>query len=106
MKHLKDSIDAELLAEKYLDKFKVIDGELYTDNEDMKSVKEFTEELKTSKPNWFNASGVAGSGTTGKQAKSNGDYFTVSELENMSEAMATANIAKVNSSLAYHAKNK
>ena len=103
----KDSIDAELLAGTYKNKVKLIDGKLYTNDDDMTPMSELKETIKADKPHLWRASGVGGSGTTGKSTTtSNGQYYSLDEINTMDETTMMANLDKVNKSAQFHAKNK
>ena len=103
----KDSIDPEFLAERYKSRVKLIDGRLFSNDDEMTPISEMKEAIKNEKPNWWKASGVGGSGTSGGSSSgNNGNYYTVDQINGMSEAEIMANLDKVNESLAQHAKNK
>lgn len=103
----KDSIDSEILAERYRNKVKLVDGKLYTNDDDMLPINDLKEKIKEEKPHLWKASGVGGSGTTGKQqGKSTGDYYSLDEIKSMDQATMLANLDKVNKSADFHAKNK
>ena len=103
----KDSIDPEFLAERYKSRVKLIDGRLFSNDDEMTPISEMKESIKNEKPNWWKAAGVGGSGTSGASSSGgNGNYYTVDQINGMSEAEIMANLDKVNESLAQHAKNK
>lgn len=104
----KDSIDAELLADRYKKKVKLIDGKLYTNDEDMTPIEDLKETIKNEKPHLWKASGVGGSGSSGagSKVKSSGEFYSMEELKSMSETDIVANLDKVNKSAEFHAKNK
>ena len=107
MSIFKDSIDPELLAEKYKNKVKIVDGRLFSNDDDMTPISEMKEKIKEEKPHWWKAAGVGGSGTSGSSSSGNtGNYYTVDQINRMSESEIMANLDKVNESLAQHAKNK
>jgi hypothetical protein len=104
----KDSIDPEILAERYKNRVKLVDGKLYTNDDDMTPIKDLKENIKIEKPHLWKASGIGGSGTPsgGKNTPTNGDYYSLDEINSMSESEMIANLDKVNKSAEFHAKNK
>jgi len=100
-----DSIDAELLAERYKNRVKLVDGKLYTNDDEMTPMSELKETIKAEKPHLWKASGVGGSGSAGGGGqRSTGDYFSLDEINSMDESTMMANLDKVNKSAAHHAK--
>jgi len=99
------SIDAELLADKYLNKFKIVEGKLFTNDDNLTDVNTFIENLKVEKANWWGATGNGGNGSNGEGGKGGSDIFTMDQINNMSEQAILANMEKVDKSIAYHNKN-
>jgi len=99
------SIDAELLADKYLNKFKIVEGKLFTNDDNLTDVNTFIENLKVEKANWWGATGNGGNGSNGEGGKGGSDIFTMEQINNMSEQAILANMEKVDKSIAYHNKN-
>ncbi len=99
------SIDADLLSDKYLNKFKMIDGKLFTNDDDLTPATDFIENLKVEKASWWGAVGNGGNGNGGKAAPAPKDLYTMEQIDGMSEKAIIANMDKVDRSMAYHAKN-